>query len=120
MRFLARATAPHRAVLDPSGGVTHAPASGAAEVLQPGEIARLAQLSREVSRFPSLRDETGGVLPADIEFAFRGGKLALLQIRPFVESKSAQRNLYLAGLDAGSRERGSTPVPLDAVPAAGG
>ena len=56
------------------------------------------------------------MLPADIEFGFRGGKLALLQIRPFVESKAAQQNAYLLQLDAGLRDRAQTLVDLDGTP----
>jgi hypothetical protein len=37
-------------------------------------------------------------------------------MRPFVENRSAQRNLYLASLDAGFGARGSEPVNLDTVP----
>jgi predicted SPOUT superfamily RNA methylase MTH1 len=69
-----------------------------------------------VSRFPTLRDEAGNALPADIEFAFKDGKLALLQIRPFVESKSAQHNQYLNGLDEEFRKRSSTRVDLMGIP----
>ena len=62
------------------------------------------------------RDEEGNLLPADIEFAFKNGKLALLQIRPFVENKSAQRNQYLSGLDAGLELRSSAQVDLSGIP----
>jgi hypothetical protein len=65
---------------------------------------------------PALRDAQGKQLPADIEFAFRDGRLTLLQIRPYVESKSAQRNAYLLGLDEKLRSRSRTVVPLDGVP----
>jgi hypothetical protein len=116
-RLLAQATAPTRAVLSPAGGIAREPASGSESVLAPEEIAQLVALSREVpSRFASLRDAQGNPLPADIEFAFRGGRLVLLQIRPFVESKSAQQSAYLLRLDARLGERGATLVALDGVP----
>ena len=67
-------------------------------------------------QFPSLSDGAGGYLPADVEFAFRGGELTLLQIRPFNESRSAQRSAYLSQLDARFRERGMARVNLDQVP----
>jgi hypothetical protein len=67
-------------------------------------------------RFASLRDGEGNAIPADIEFAFREGRLALLQIRPFVESKRAQSSAYLSRLDAGFQERGESTVSLDGVP----
>jgi len=55
-------------------------------------------------------------VPADIEFAFRGGRLALLQIRPFNESRRAQRSQYLAQLDAAFTTRGDDKVLLGAIP----
>jgi hypothetical protein len=117
VRFLAQATEPEQPVLSRSGGVDHVPASGTEAVLQPGEIDQLVDFARHVhDRFPSLRDEAGNPLPADVEFAFRNGRLALLQMRPFVESGRAQGSAYLAGLDAGLRDRGQQPVVLDAVP----
>ena len=119
VRFLAQATEPERPVLSPTGGVDHEPASGTEAVLQPGEIDQLVDFARHVhERFPSLRDEAGNPLPADVEFAFRNGRLALLQMRPFVESGRAQGSAYLAGLDGGLRDRGQQPVALDAVPGA--
>jgi phosphoenolpyruvate synthase/pyruvate phosphate dikinase len=116
VQFLAQATAPQRAALSNTGGIDHVPASGTSAVLQREEIDQLITLAGEVSKFPSLRDELGVVRPADIEFGFKGGRLALLQIRPFVESAAAQQNLYLLQLDAGLRERGQASVDLDAVP----
>jgi len=116
VQFLAQATAPLRTQVPLRGGITKAPASGTAEVLEPGEIEQLIAMSRDVTRFPTLRDEEGNLLPADIEFAFKNGKLALLQIRPFVENKSAQRNQYLNGLDAGLELRSSAQVDLSGIP----
>ncbi len=117
VRLLSHATAPTKAVLAPSGGIARAPASGAEALLSREEIAQLIELSREVpKRFASLRDELGQPLPADIEFAFRGGRLTLLQIRPFVESKSAQKSRYLLDLDAQLHARGSTVVLRDVAP----
>jgi hypothetical protein len=117
VRFQAQATAPQKAVLSRTGGIDHAPASGSDEVLKEPEIAQLVQLSVEVPmRFETLRTETGQPVPADIEFAFREGRLTLLQIRPFVESKSAQRNSYLQQLDAAFAQRGSTAVDLRGIP----
>ena len=118
-RYPPEATAPRRTILLPTGGVESVPASGTSTVLQPQEIEQLIQFAREVPvRFPTLRSESGEPLPADVEFAFRDGKLALLQMRPFVESKAAQQNLYLSQLDAGLAGRGSARVDLDATPEA--
>jgi len=120
VRQLAQATAPLRNVLSPSGGVAKEPASGAEAVLTPEEIAQLVALAKELpTRVATLRGEAGATLPADVEFAFRGGRLTLLQIRPFVESKAAQRNDYLLSLDAGARGLASQRVPLDAPPGSG-
>jgi phosphoenolpyruvate synthase/pyruvate phosphate dikinase len=117
VRLLAQATAPTRAVLSPAGGVVREPASGTQAVLQPEEIEQLIALARDVpKRFASLRDAQGAAIPADIEFAFRDGRLTLLQIRPFVESRSAQRSRYLLGLDALLRERSGGLVARDGVP----
>jgi len=117
VRLLAQATSPTKAVLSTRGGIERTPASGTDAVLEPDEIDQLIALSREVpNRFASLRDEQGRPLPADIEFAFRDERLTLLQIRPFVESKSAQKSRYLLDLDAQLRARGSTVVLRDVVP----
>jgi len=117
VEFLARATAPRRAVLDPTGGVDRVPASGTDAVLEPGEIDALVRFAREVpDRFPALRDAQGNPVPADVEFAFRDGRLTLLQIRPFVESRGARASHYLAELDRSLREKGRQTVRLDRAP----
>ena len=117
VRLLAQATAPLRNALSPGGGVAREPASGAEQVLAPAEIAQLVALAQELpARVATLRAKDGATLPADVEFGFRDGQLTLLQIRPFVESRAAQRNDYLLSLDAGARERASVRVPLDAPP----
>jgi len=119
VRLLAQATSPLRNVLAPGGGIAQEPASGAEQLLAPAEIAQLVELAKQLpSRVATLR-ENGETLPADVEFAFREGRLTLLQIRPFVESRAAQRNEYLLSLDAGARERAARRVSLDAPPAAG-
>jgi hypothetical protein len=112
VRLMAQATAPDRAVLSASGGVDHVPASAPEVLLQPGEIEQLIALAADVSqRFTSLEGA-----PADIEFAFKDGRLALLQIRPFVESRRAQQSKYLNALDADFRARGADEVVLYAIP----
>jgi hypothetical protein len=117
VRLLAQATAPERAELAPTGGIIHVPASGADAVLTPDEIAQLVALAQEVPwQFSTLWDESGEPLPADIEFAFLGGRLFLLQIRPFVESGAAKESLYLSGLDRGLRARRFRTVSLAEVP----
>jgi phosphoenolpyruvate synthase/pyruvate phosphate dikinase len=116
---LSQAAASERVVLAPEGGVVRRPASGADRILEPGEIKQLMAFSKQVpARFPSLRTMTGESVPADIEFAFKNGKLALLQIRPFNESRRAQKSQYLAQLDAPFAERGGISVPLGVLPGA--
>jgi hypothetical protein len=116
-RFLAQSTAPKKSQLNPRGGIDKVPTSGTDAVLTPGEIQRLIQFSQIVGEtFPSLQDHQGGHLPADVEFGFRNGQLTLLQIRPFVESKSAQKSSYLSQLDARFAELGQARVNLNGVP----
>jgi hypothetical protein len=118
VRLLAPASAPTRKVLAPGGGIAVEPASGREVVLERGEIKKLVALAREApAKIPSLRDPvTGETHPADIEFAFRDGRLAILQIRPYNESRGAQRSQYLAQLDEGLRARGDQRIWIGGVP----
>jgi hypothetical protein len=52
----------------------------------------------------------------DVEFGFVRGRLALFQIRPYAESRRAQRNEYLLQLDAQRRSSGKQLVDLIARP----
>ncbi len=114
--FLAQATAPRRTLLSPTGGVVRKASTGSERILQEGEIAQLVEFAKRAPQeFPSLRED--GEKPADIEFAFKDGKLALLQLRPFVENKAAQRNAHLQTLDEGLGR--SKKVNLKGVPEAG-
>lgn len=118
-RQLAMASAPYRRVLTGDGGLRIVRASGTDTVLRENEISQLIKLARDVdARFPGLVRADGSRVPADVEFAFRDGRLAVLQIRPFVDSTRARGDYYLAGLDAGLRERVGQPVELDVVPGA--
>jgi hypothetical protein len=115
--LFAQASTPERTVLASDGGVVKKPASGGDMLLTPGEVKQLVAFAKSVpARFPSLRTASGDPVPADIEFAFRGGRLALLQIRPFNESRRAQRSQYLAQLDAAFAARGDDKVLLGAIP----
>ena len=117
-RFLAQGTAINKRLLASSGGLRNAPASGSEEILDDVEIAHLVSLAAQLPRsFPAvLRDEDGKAVPADVEFAFANGRLALLQIRPFVDSASARRSQYLRELDATAQARGAERVRLDGIP----
>jgi rifampicin phosphotransferase len=115
--LLSQATASERKVLLREGGVELRPTSGADRILDGGEIKQLVKLARDVpTRFPSLRTMTGDSVPADIEYAFKSGKLALLQIRPFNESRRAQKSQYLAQLDAPFLANGDVEVDLGGIP----
>ena len=103
-------------MLNPKGGVEHVPASGTDEVLKPAEAAQLVTLAEKVRNLDTLRGEDGKMMPADIEFGFKNGKLGLLQIRPFVESQSALSNPYLTQIDGAQSNRGHAYVPLQSVP----
>jgi len=117
VRQLAMGSAPYRRVLTDDGGLHTIRATGSDAILRENEVAQLIGLARDVdARFPGLVRADGTRTPADVEFAFRNGQLAVLQIRPFVDSKRARGDYYLAALDAGLRERVGLSVELDAVP----
>ena len=117
-QMLAPATTPLRNVLSPNGGIAKVPASGNESVLTQREIKQVVLLAREVpARLPSMRTPNGEAIPADIELAFKDGHLALLQIRPLNENKRAQRNSYLAQLDAPFAQRGDAVVWIGGKPA---
>ena len=85
-------------------------------LLSPAEIQALLNLAREASEdFPALQGEDGAVFPADIEFGVAEGQVALLQIRPFVESQAARSSTRLMAMDT-AVARGSQRVDRDAVP----
>ncbi len=121
VRLLTSATAPRKRISLPQGGVSQVPASGAEAVLSPGEIQALRDLAAGLAeRFPPIVDAEGRPAPADIEFGFVKGRLALFQIRPFLESGEARRHAYLQALDralAGAADKG---VAMAAVPGGGG
>ncbi|MFP5504632.1 MAG: PEP/pyruvate-binding domain-containing protein, partial [Gammaproteobacteria bacterium] len=117
LRLLAQASAPLRAEPDPEGGMRRVPASGRDTVLLPDEIAQLRRLADDVEqRFPMPAGADGLPAPADIEFGFRDGKLALFQIRPFVESPRARRSLYLIDMDRSAARGEDIPVDLRQPP----
>jgi len=83
----------------PTGGIAKQPVSGADTLLQPKEIAQLIAFADEIPRkFPQL-GEDGKPVAADVEFAFVDGKMWLLQIRPFNESRQARGASHLAEMD---------------------
>ncbi len=119
VRLLEEATASERKLLAPFGGVRSEPVRGRGALLSDPEILQLRELADAVESFPALRGPGGRPLPADVEFGFRRGRLALFQIRPFLESRRAQHSAYLRELDASARARNDRPVRLDAIPIRG-
>jgi hypothetical protein len=67
-------------------------------------------------RFPGLKDATGHPAPADIEFGFYQEKLVLFQIRPFLESPRARKNLFLNSLDKTLKDAYHRVVDIDGIP----
>jgi len=98
-RLLATATAQRRLVPQAAGGIAKLAVSGRDTLLTPGEIQQLIAFADEIPRqFPQL-GEDGKPVAADVEFAFVDGKLWLLQIRPFNESRAARGAAYLIQMD---------------------
>jgi hypothetical protein len=116
-QLLAVASAPTRHVPNPRGGVDELPASGRETLLGPTEIRQLVDISGEIPRrFPPITDDQGRPAPADVEFAFQDGKLQLLQIRPFLESRKARGSSYLQAMDRSVRQRAAASVDMSEVP----
>ena len=118
VKLLAQASATTKASLATGGGVEMIATSGGDTVLRADEIAQLVGLAADLPRrFESLRG-----VAADVEFGFRNGTLALLQVRPFVESKRARRSIYLQALDRQLEVSNDKVVELESPPlnAAGG
>ncbi|MFW5791797.1 MAG: PEP/pyruvate-binding domain-containing protein [Desulfohalobiaceae bacterium] len=116
VRLLAQASEPRKRILLPGGGLDKVPASGSDSVLTPEEIEQLIDLAVSApKRFEGLTDEQGNVLPADIEFGFKNGRLVLFQIRPFLSSSRARESAFLKTLDRSWRSA-DQPVDLLAVP----
>jgi hypothetical protein len=97
--LMATATAPRRMVPLPTGGIAKRPVSGAQTLLTPAEVKQLIAFADEIPRkFPQY-GEDGKPVAADVEFAFVNGRLWLLQIRPFNESRKAAGSGYLIEMD---------------------
>jgi hypothetical protein len=117
VRVLATASAPWRLAPRDEGGVARLRTSGRETLLTPAEIAQLIAFAKELpTRFPSIVDDAGQAAAADVEFAFVGGQLQLLQIRPFLESRRAQASAYLVHMDDPLRVARDKMVRLTEVP----
>jgi hypothetical protein len=99
VRLMATATAPRRMVPMAAGGIGKLPVSGADTLLKANEIRQLIAFADEIPKqFPQL-GEDGKPVAADVEFAFVDGRLWLLQIRPFNESREARGAAHLIRMD---------------------
>jgi hypothetical protein len=117
VRVLSHASAPYRRILLSGGGIKKILATGAQAILKQNEINQLKQIVNvQEKKFPMPKNDRGRVNAADIEFGFLKGKLALFQIRPFVQSKKAQKSYYLRKLDKELRARMKTRVNLKKIP----
>ena len=117
VRVQATATAPRRLLPRPEGGLEKRPVTGSETLLQPEEIRALIAFAAEIPRrFPPIVDGDGQPAAADVEFAFVGGRLWLLQIRPFNESRRARESAYLLQIDAHSGQKPDTLVSMRGVP----
>ncbi|MCP4340467.1 MAG: hypothetical protein GY799_16650 [Desulfobulbaceae bacterium] len=117
VRTIAQATSPWRRVLNSRGGIAQEQVKFPQRVLKPGEIKQLISMAHELPlRYPSLVDDHGIPVPADIEFGFVQEKLQLFQIRPFLESTEARSNQYLNELDKDRQPQPNQMVNLDEPP----
>jgi len=116
VRLMAAATAPRRMVPQANGGIAKLPVSGRETLLTGAEAKQLVAFADEIPRqFPQL-GEDGKPVAADVEFAFVDGKLWLLQIRPFNESREAQSSAYLAQMDQALAKNIDRRVDMNEAP----
>jgi len=116
VQLLAETSSPVRRILNAQGGLDSVPVSGNKSVLSADNILQLRKLARELpQRFPML-DEQGRVAATDIEFGYYKNKLILFQARPYLASRSAQKNRYLKDMDAGLHDSAQQRIVLDDVP----
>jgi phosphoenolpyruvate synthase/pyruvate phosphate dikinase len=101
-------------ILEGKGGSRMVPATGAERVLTEKELSALVASAEKIKREFTPEKGTGGdLLPWDIEYGFRGGKLYLFQTRPFVGNSDLRNLPALAALDKGVREKEGQPFSLD-------
>ncbi len=99
LQLLAVASAPTKLVPLPAGGIVRRPASGRDTLLGPGEVQQLIDFAAEIPKQFPQHGADGKPVAADVEFAFVGGRLWLLQIRPFNESRAARSAQTLIEMD---------------------
>ncbi len=117
IRLLAHATAPRKRVLRADGGLDRVAASGAEAVLEEQEVRRLVDLARRLPLdYPELRDVSGKPVPADVEFGYLEGRLALFQIRPYLDNPRNKRTRFLTTLDRTADDAGVGTVDMLQAP----
>jgi phosphoenolpyruvate synthase/pyruvate phosphate dikinase len=115
VRLLSQARAPYRKVAMANGDLENQPASGNDYLLTPDEISQVRKLVAEVkAKYPVAKNDSGQVLPWDMEFGFEGGKLRLFQIRPLARFHQIETLTALSRLEGNSGAAG--PVRLDDRP----
>jgi hypothetical protein len=115
VRLMSSATAPRRMEPRRAGGIARVPVSGADTLLEPGAVRQLIEFAGQIPKqFPQL-GEDGKPVAADVEFAIVAGRLWLLQIRPFNESREARGAIYLARMDEALRAGLGRTVDLKEV-----
>ena len=101
-------------ILEGKGGSQMVPATGAERVLTEKELSALVASAEKIKReFTPEKGANGDLLPWDIEYGFKGGKLYLFQTRPFVGNSDLRNLPALAALDKGVREKEGQPFSLD-------
>jgi hypothetical protein len=114
--LLAPAAEPLKRVALATGGLDKQPCAGGT-VLTQAEAQILCELAVSApKRFRDLRGQNGEALPADMEFGFLDGRLALFQIRPFVTSEKARRNAFLLSMDKELTALDSARVNMRDIP----
>lgn len=99
VQLLAVASAPTKLVPLPTGGIAKQLASGRDTLLGPNEVRQLIDFAAEIPRKFPQHGADGKPVAADVEFAFVDGRLWLLQIRPFNESRAARSAQTLIDMD---------------------
>lgn len=98
--LLSQATEPLKWVVSDAGGMNKKDASGTETLLSPAEISQLIACAAQLpEKFPSLKNDQGGLAAADVEFGFLNNTLVLFQIRPLVDDLETRKNRYLLSLD---------------------
>ena len=116
VQLLAEASSPVRRILDVEGGLVKVPVSGNNSVLTRKNIQQLRWLARELPKRIPMQDEQGESTAIDVEFGFKEKQLILFQARPYLTSRSAQKNRYLKDRDAGMHNSMQQRIALDEVP----